>query len=211
MNKKNKNLYNDLKGMTLPEMLVGVFVVTLLLGIISLLIIRSFYVNRYTIEQGLNTAEVQKTVRIFTRNVREAKQADNGAYMIESADDFELTFFANIDDDDVTERLHYYLEDNKLKLGIADPSGFPLAYPAGDEEVRIIGNGIVNTGSQPIFYYYNKEYPVDTDNNPLATPPDIQDIGMVRLDIYVNVNTEQVPNSTHMETFVRPRNIDYDN
>lgn len=197
--------------MTLPEMLVGVFVVTLLLGIISTLIIRSFYVNRYTIEQGLNTAEVQKTVRIFTRNMREAKQADNGAYMIESADDFELTFFANIDDDDATERLHYYLEDNQLRLGIADPSGFPLEYPVGDEEVRIIGNGIVNTAFQPIFYYYNKQYPIDTDNNPLATPPDIQDIGMVRLDIYVNVNTAEVPDSTHMETFVRPRNIDYEN
>ena len=205
---KIKNSKLNSRGMTLPEMLVGVFVVTLLLGIISTLIIRAFYVNRHTIEQGLNTAEVQKTVRLFTRNMREAKQADDGAYMLETAEDFELEFYANIDDDQATERLTYYLEDSTLKLGITEATGFPLAYSDDFDEVRFIGNGVVNNGSQPLFYYYNKEYPIDTDNNPLTTPADIQEIGMIRLDLFVNVNTEEVPDSTHMETFVRPRNID---
>lgn len=204
-----KKLIKDEKGMTLVEMLIGIVVLVMLLGLISALILRAFYINRFTLEQGLNAAEVQKTVRVFTRNLREATQADDGAYMIQSADDFELTFFANIDSDDAVERLHYYLEDHQLKLGITEPSGFPVSYPAGDTEVRIIGNGIVNTGSQPVFYYYNKDYPVDTINNPLSTPPTLQEIGLVKLDIYVNVNTTQVPNSTHMETFVRPRNISY--
>ncbi len=86
--------------------------------------------------------------------------------------------------------------------------GFPLSYPEADEgDPKIIGNGIVNDDDQPIFYYYNKQYPIDTENNPLATPSDVQDIGMVKLDMHVNVDTSQVPNSAHMETFVRPRNI----
>lgn len=205
--KIKKNKPNWL-GMTLPEVLVGVFVVTLLLGIISTLIIRAFYVNRYTIEQGLNTAEVQKTIRLFTRNMREAKQADNGAYMLETAEDFELEFYANIDDDQATERLTYYLEDNILKLGITEATGFPLAYPGDFDEVRFIGNGVVNNGSQPLFYYYNREYPIDTDNNPLTTPANVEEIGLIKLDLFVNVNTEEVPDSTHMETFIRPRNIE---
>jgi len=197
----------DKRGMTLPEMLVAVFVLALLLGIISTLLMKSFYINRFTIEQGLNTAEVQKTVRTFTKNLREAKQADDGAYMLETAEDFELVFYSNIDSDQETERLHYYLEDNKLKLGTTEAAGFPLAYPESDDEVKIIGNGVVNNESQPLFYYYNREYPIDTVSNPLATPPDIQEVGMVMLDIYVNVNTDQVPDSTHVGTFVRPRNI----
>ena len=150
-------MITDNRGMTFIEMLIGLVVLVMLLGIISTLLIKSFYINRFTIEQGLNTAEVQKTVRIFTRNLREAKQSDNGAYMIESGADFDLVFFANIDSDGATERLHYFLDDYKLKLGIAEPSGFPLTYPVGDSEVKIIGNGIVNNASQPLFYYYNNE------------------------------------------------------
>lgn len=203
-------LTSDQKGMTLIEMLVGLVILVSLLGIITLLIIKSFYINRFTIEQGLNTAEIQKTMHVFTSNLREAKQADDGAYMIESADDFDLVFFANIDDDSATERLHYYLQDSQLLLGLAEviEGSFPLVYPAADDvPPKIIGNGIVNDVSQPLFYYYNKQYPVDTENNPLATPSDVQDIGMVKLDMYVNVDTTQVPNSAHMETFVRPRNI----
>lgn len=197
----------DQKGMTIIELLVSVAVLTLLMGIISLLMFKAFYVDRYTLEQGMNTAEVQKTIRIFTRNLREAKQSDSGGYMIDAADEFELTFFANIDSDQETERLHYYMEDNQLKVGIAEASGFPLEYPVDDSEIRIIGNGLVNNASQPLFYYYNKEYPIDTANNPLTSPPDIEEIGMVKIDLYVNVNTNQVPDSTHMETFIRPRNI----
>lgn len=202
----NKKRY-DQRGMSIVELLVATSILIILMGVLSVVMLRTFYVNRFTIEQGMNVAEVQKTIRSFTAKLREAKQADDGAYLIMLADDNELTFYANIDSDSATERLHYFVEDNKLKLGIAESSGFPVTYPVNDEEVRIVGNGIVNNVSQPVFHYYNRDYPTDTVNNPLSTPVDPVDIGMVKIDLYVNVNTIQVPDSTHMETFVRPRNI----
>lgn len=202
-----KDFLKDQKGMSIIELVVATSILVLLMGMLATLLLRAFYVNRFTIEQGLNTAEVQKTIRTFTAKVREAKQSDAGGYLIELADENELIFFANIDDDDATERVHYFLEDNKLKMGIAESVGFPAAYPAGDDEVRIVGNGIVNNAGQSLFYYYNRDYPVDVVNNPLAVPANPVDIGMVKIDLYVNVNTIQVPDSAHMQTFVRPRNI----
>jgi hypothetical protein len=99
------------------------------------------------------------------------------------------------------------VEDYQLKIGSSNPSAFPVSYPAEDEEVKIIGNGIVNTASQPLFYYYNQDYPSDVINNPLTTPASLQDIGMIQIDLYVNIDTEHAPDSMRMSTFVRPRNI----
>ncbi len=202
-----KKIIQNKQGMSIVELIVATSILVILMGVLSLVMIRAFYVNRFIIEQGMNVAEVQKTIRSFTAKLREAKQSDSGAYLIKSAEDEELIFYANIDDDSVTERLHYFIEDNKLKLGIADSVGFPVDYPVNDESVRIVGNGIVNNASQPIFQYYNRDYLTDTTNNPLSTPIDPVDIGMVKIDLYVNVNAIQVPDSTHMETFVRPRNV----
>lgn len=193
--------------MSLVELIVATSILVILIGMLSLMMLRAFYINRFTIEQGMNVAEVQKTIRSFTAKLREAKQSDAGGYLIELADDNELTFFANIDSDDATERLHYFVEDNKLKLGVSESSGFPVEYPVNDESVRIVGNGIVNTSSQPMFQYFNRDYPTDIVNNPLTTPVDPVDVGMVKIDLYVNVNTIEVPDSTHMETFIRPRNV----
>lgn len=202
-NKKNDNK----KGMTLVEVLVVCSVMTVLMGIISVMIIRSFSVNKYTIEQGLNTNALQTSLRNFSRHLREARQSDAGGYLIEYADDFEIYYFADIDNDSITERVHYFLENYQLKIGSSKPSGFPSVYPVEDEEIKILGNGIVNNTTQPLFYYYNQDYPIDTANNPLTTPASPDEIGMVQIDLYVNIDTAHVPDSMRMGTFVRPRNI----
>lgn len=206
-NKQKSNFFADEDGMSIVELIVATSILVLLMGVLSLIMLRAFYINRFTIEQGMNVAEVQKTIRSFTAKLREAKQSDAGGYLIGLAADDELTFFADIDDDAAIERLHYYVDSHKLMLGVSESSGFPASYPANDDSVRIVGNGVVNTASQPLFQYYNREYPTDTVNNPLATPVDPVSIGMVKIDLYINVNTTKVPDSTHMETFVRPRNI----
>ena len=83
----------------------------------------------------------------------------------------------------------------------------PAVYPEEDDKEKIIGNGIMNTGGQPIFYYYTKEYPLEAEGNPIDTPVSPNNIGLIKLDIHANINPEQAPNSMRMETFVRPRNI----
>ncbi|MDA3814853.1 MAG: type II secretion system protein [Patescibacteria group bacterium] len=197
----------DERGMTLVELVMACSIMVLLMGIISVMIIRSFFVNKYTFEQGLNATALQSSLSNFSRYLREARQSDAGGYLIEYADDFELYFFADIDNDSVTERVHYFVENYQLKIGSSDPNGFPVSYPAEDEEIRIIGNGVVNNATQPVFYYYNQDYPSDVINNPLTAPVSPQEIGMIKIDLYVNIDTTHVPDSMRMGTFVRPRNI----
>jgi hypothetical protein len=73
--------------------------------------------------------------------------------------------------------------------------------------VNIIGNGIVNTQVQPIFYYYESGYYGQVNQNAIATPATPAQIGLVKIDLYVNTDPGNMPENTHMETFIRPRNI----
>ena len=195
------------KGMTLIEVMVASFIIVLLSGMLSVLITKTFFVNRYTIEQGLNISAIESSLKNFSKYLREARQSDAGAYLIDSASDFELIFYADVDDDPVIERVHYFLENNQLKIGTSDPSGFPVVYPVEDEEVKIVGNGITNNAEQPIFYYYNQDYPTDIENNPLLSPVSPEEIGLIKIDVYANTNPDHVPENSRMETFIRPRNI----
>ncbi|MDD3607447.1 MAG: prepilin-type N-terminal cleavage/methylation domain-containing protein [Candidatus Moranbacteria bacterium] len=197
----------DKKGMTLVEVSVACSVMVILAGIMSLLVIKSFAVNRYSIEQGLNTAFIQNTLTKFSKHLREARQSDEGGYLIESAEDFDLVFYANVDADPAIERVHYFLENTQLKIGISEASGFPPKYSETDQLVNIIGNGIVNTQVQPIFYYYESGYYGQVNQNAIATPATPAQIGLVKIDLYVNTDPGNMPENTHMETFIRPRNI----
>jgi prepilin-type N-terminal cleavage/methylation domain-containing protein len=205
LNRSNSNI----KGMTLVEMIMATAILTLVSAVITLVLIRTYSVNKYTIEQGLNNSNLQLSVGNFTKNVREARQSDAGAYLIFSGEDFNLKFFSDVDNDSTTERLHYFLEDEYFKLGISKPFGFPPQYPDGDEEVKIVGSNILNQNDEPIFYYYNGENLSDLENNPLSTPITPDDVSLIKLHLITNVNPDQNTKNTEIETLVRPRNIKY--
>jgi len=197
------------KGMTLIELTTASAILIIISSIAVIALVKTFSINRRTIAQGLNTSNLQLSISNFTKNIREARQSDAGGYLIFSGNDFDLRFFADIDNDSVTEKIHYFLEDGCFKLGISNPSGFPAQYPTDDEEVKIIGGHIVNEASEPIFYYYDGENLSDLENNPLATPITPDDVSLIKLHLITNVDPDQNSRNMDLETLVRPRNIEY--
>jgi hypothetical protein len=197
------------RGMTVVELVTASAILTLISGIMAIVLIRTYRVNDYTIRQGLNNSNLRSAVSDFTQNIREARQSDAGGYLILSGDDFDLKFFADIDGDTETEKLHYFLENNYLKLGISDPSGFPPQYPTNDEEIRIVGSNILNQVSEPIFYYYNGENLSDLEDNPLETPIIPDEVSLIKLHLIADVDPDENSTKTEIETLVRPRNVRY--
>lgn len=195
--------------MTIVEMMTATTILVLISGIVAIALMRTYSINKYTIEQGLNNSNLQLSISNFTKNIREARQSDAGDYLILSGNDFSLKFFSDVDDDTVVERLHYFLEDEYFKLGVTKPTGFPLQYSASDEEIKIIGGNILNDTTEPIFYYYNGENLSDLENNPLETPITPNDVSLIKLHLITNVNPEQNPTDMQLETLVRPRNVEY--
>lgn len=196
--------------MTLVELVTVSTVLVLVSGAIAIALSKTFFVNKYTIEQGLNNNALQVTINNFSKHIREARQSDSGGYLLEKANDFEIVFYTDLDDDQITERVRYFLDNNQLKIGASEPSGFPVEYPEGDENVRIVAQGIVNDSNDPVFYYYNSDFPSDTENNPLSTPASVEDVSLIRIYIQANVDPDHSPDNMEIETFVKPRNIGID-
>lgn len=204
-----------LKGLTLVEMLVAIFILSAGMLGFSLLFSASWKSNKFILETGVTSIQVNRASAGIINNLRKVRQADNGDYPIESADDFDIQVYLDIDNDGVTERVHYWLDDpnDRLMRGIREPSNAqPPTYAAGDETTSIIAEYIVNDATQPLFYYYNENYPGDTVNNPLATPASIGDIRLVRVLIRMNIDPIKAPNNINIESFVDLRNLEsYDN
>lgn len=203
------------KGLTLVEMLVAIFILSAGMLGFSLLFSSSWKSNKFILETGVTSIRVNRASTEIINNLRKVRQADNGDYPIESADDFDIQVYLDVDNDGVTERVHYWLDDvnDRLMRGIREPSAAqPPTYAAGDGTTSTIAEYIVNDATQPLFYYYNENYPGDTVNNPLATPASVGDIRLVRVFIRMNIDPIKAPNNINIESFVDLRNLEsYDN
>lgn len=203
-----KRIPNKLRGMTLLEMLIAIGVVGISMTGFSLLFLRSFDGNKAILEAGLASASASRTVANTVREIREARQGDNGDYPLESGTGLDLKFYANADDDPETERVHYYLFADELRRGVADPlATVPVTYPAGDDTVTLLTDYVTNTAADPIFLYYNKDYPGDTTNNPLSTPVNVGDTRLIGVRLRVNIDPIRAPNNIYIESFAELRNL----
>lgn len=196
------------------EMLVAIAVALIIMQGFTLMFLKTWDINKFILEEGLASAAASHATNKLVIQLRGTQQADNGDYPIESANQFSIIFYCDIDDDGVVEKVHYFLDDanDQLKVGISNPNaGNPVTYPAVDSTVAVVASYVVNDNTDPIFYYYNKNYPGDTVNNPLATPANVGDIEMIRIHLYVNINPVHAPDNINIESFVDLRNLhDYE-
>jgi len=205
-----KNIDNN--GMTIIEMMVAISIFIIAITGFTSLFLRSWKVNSYTLEMGQSSLAASQGVSTMVNYLRKVRQADDGSYPIKLAGEQELLVFSDYDRDGITERLHFYLQDGQIKMGITDPTGgMPKSYPTNDQEIKILAEDVVNTELEPIFHYYNNNYPGDNINNPLQYPMDVSTIRLV--EIFLKVNTDTIRNQDSIETqsFVELRNLnDYD-
>jgi prepilin-type N-terminal cleavage/methylation domain-containing protein len=206
-NKINK-IISGKKGMTLVEMLIAMFIFVMIMFGSTYLLSQIYKRYGFAMEQGMSTHAVQHSLKIILEEIRGVRQSDAGSYPIEEAGDNSFTVFSDTDKDGITERIHYFLEEEKIKEGVTEPSGTPPAYPEGDQSVSVISEHVVNTVEQPLFYYYNGDYPVDQENNPLGAPvTSPSDIRMVKIDIYYNLDPNRSPDNVRLESYVELRNL----
>lgn len=203
-----KKIFYWKKGMTLVEMLIAMFIFVMIMFGSTFLLSQIYKRYGFAMEQGMSTHAVQHSLKIILEEIRGVRQSDAGSYPIEEADNNSFIVFSDLDKDGTTERVHYFLENEEIKKGVTEPSGTPPSYPEGDQTVSLITEHVVNTAGQPLFYYYNGDYPVDQVNNPLSTPVSpISDIRMVKIDIYYNLDPNRSPDNVRLESYVELRNL----
>ncbi len=199
---------NFKKGMTMIEVMVSIAIFSMAIAGFSMLFSRSWKFNSFAYEEGESTRMASNTINNIVSDLRKVRQADNGEYPVKSAANNDLVVYIDIDRDNATERVHYFLQNGSLRRGISKPSGNPVTYPASDSTVATLANYIVNDSSHPIFYYYNKNYPGDTANNPLSTPvSSVKNIRLVRVNLMINIKPGVAPDNISVESFAELRNL----
>lgn len=209
MKKKVSKKYS---GMTFVEMIMAIAIFTIGMEGFTLLFARTWKINSYTLEMGQSTMAVSQGLNKMVDYIRRARQGDDGAFPVKLADDDELTFFCDYDKDGITERIHLYKNNTNIRMGVTNPTAtLPKTYPAGDQEDYLIVSDIVNNISTPIFYYFNKDYPADTTNNPLTTPAHLIDVKMAKVYLEINIDPGRGPENVKIQSFVALRNLnEYD-
>lgn len=198
--------------MTLVELLVAIAVVLIVMEGFTLLLIRSWDTNKFILEEGRASLAASHATNKIISELRSIRQGDDGDFPVESGASFDLKVYFDIDHDDVTERVHYYLDKNadELKKGIAKPlDTIPITYPVNDDSVSTTTTYVVNTDDNPVFYYYNRNYPGDTTNNPLTVPLDskVSEVKLIRVHLLINIDPIHAPNNVNIESFADLRNL----
>lgn len=193
-------------GFTLIEILVFMGILVILgAGFLGLQYV--FSQNQVTAWQNyLNVEDANNIMATMAKEIRDARQSELGTYLLDTAEDNQIIFFADIDYDDVTERVRYTLTGNTLVKGVIEPEGTPVTYPDASETATTLSTNIRNDTS-PMFTYYNSDWPSDTVNNPLIPDDRISQTRIVRIIIVSNTNEETDTDYT-LESSVRIRMLD---
>jgi len=221
-----KNYKN--KSFTLIETLMAITVFALAMGTISALVVMTYRIQDYTWQQSRAIEEAEKGVETMIKEIREAILGDDGFYTIEKADDNEFIFYSDIDKDEETERVRYYIDGLDFKKEVIKPTTCcPIEYikdkdnPGYTGQVIILSHNIRNDISDPsqnIFKYYDEDWmgsvfcevnPSEESciDNPLPTPTRLKKTRLMYLFLIVNFDPDKIPKGYELVSGVQIRNL----
>lgn len=191
-------------GFTLWEILiVSAIVVLLALAIFTLG--RDIFVSNYYAQKSLVAeSDAKSALTKMIKELREATPAVTGAYPLELASTTELIFYGDVDNDNISERVRYFLDGRALKRGLINPTGQPPSYQPETEVVATLANDMVN---QLVFSYYDRSYDSTASSSPLASPAAIQNIRLIKVELLIDADPNRSPIPLYLTSQVMLRNL----
>ncbi len=195
------------KGLTLIEVLFA-FTVFLFVtfGTFTLYSISS-KADRNIWESSFVQSSASKIAQTFVDEIRTANYSTVGGYPLALATSTEIIFFANIDSDNLIERVRYFADGNIFKKGITKPTEEILyKYNTSTETIsELIYN--LKTPLEPIFYYYDESYNGTTVTSSMSYPVLLPYIQVVGIKLRVNQNSNINAPFFEIETKAQLRNL----
>lgn len=197
---------HDKHGFTLIEIIVAVFVMTLMSASV-IAFLRSTSRNTGMIQESLTSqSQSRKVLQKFTSEIRSALPAFDGANVIASASSTAIIFYANIDSDQYTEKLRYELVGTKLVRGVTKFNTVSGHYDLA-ETVNTVVSSVDTTATTSLFAYYDKLYDGQSTYPSLSAPVDIAKIRLVRFNLPINSYGRYGKNQTAYSVQVAFRNL----
>ena len=175
------------RGFSFIEMIVvfGIFTMTMISVTSS--IVYFYRSNTYSVEQVTAIFSGRKGIENFTRDIREAVYAENGAYPISSIATSTVTFYADVDEVVDIEKVRYFLEAGNLKRGIIKASGVPPVYTAA-ESIATVSDYVRNIEKNVDMFTYKS-----ATSTVILNASSTQLVRTVDISLIVNVNPNRLP------------------
>lgn len=191
-------------GFTLVELLISIALFSMML-----LMIASFTENIFSYKKGFsNTLSVYDSSRTILQpiasEIRSATTSSLGAYPIDTASATTFTFFTDINNDGLKEKIRYFLSGTTLRKGVISPAGSPLNYNGAETLTDVVYN-VINTGANPIFEYYDTNY--SGSSSALTQPVDISTIRLLKITLLLDADINNPPDAAIITTQISFRNL----
>ena len=185
------------------EILISVSIFVLIIGVLTLLAKNIFSYDSF-ISSGLNSVDISRVaLKTMTAEIRSASNSSNGAYSIDSATPTSFSFYGDINNDGLKERIRYFMSGTILKKGVLKPTGNPPTYISANETVTNFVKNITNIST--IFLYYDKNY--DGTTAALLTPINVNLIRLVKITLTTDEDPNRPPIPVTLTTQVSIRNL----
>lgn len=192
------------RGYILTELLVSIAVFGIVLAFFGVMFSHNMRAFNRAKSREYVEEQVTTIVKKISRNIREMRSSDAGAYPLSQATDTSITFFSNIDSDDDIERVRYTLNGTLIELGIIQPTGTPASYPVNNEIVTTIARGVYN-GGQPLFSYFDSSF--TGSQQPLTLPVNLSSVRVVKVQAFIDDSPTQEPAAQELVFYVQLRNL----
>ena len=198
------NKHNPKSGFTLIEVLVSIFILTLIGLAVSSFFKDIFSFNRIISGSLAAQNEARRALKTMSAEIRTASPSSLGAYPLTQTAASSFAFYTNIDGDSFKEQVRYFLEGATLKKGVIKPSGSPLTYNPANEIITELIHGVANAAT-PTFSYYDENY--DGTTQGLVEPINISVVRLVGITVVIDYDPTQPPGPMTLTTQINMRNL----
>ena len=183
MKNKKIKIQNIRSGFSLVEVLVAIFIVSLIMMAVGAFQADVFKLNS-VIQSGLSSQnDARKIIRPMVDEVRSASESSVGSYPIATATETVFTFYSDIDNDSLKERVRYFLDGSDFKKGVLKPTGSPFVYDESNENITEVVHNVINS---EIFSYFDSSYDGTSSYPPLDHPVSSSVIRLVKIELVVD-------------------------
>lgn len=183
IHKKNHSI--STKGFTFVEVIIAVFLFSVIVALTAGFVVYYFRNYSFTFEEQQQVSQAQSALTQMIREIRKARLGDDGSWPLVQTDDDVFIFYADVNGDNRSDRVRYFLNGTELQRGVIQPTAVPVTYPVANEVITTLISSVEATSS-PVFRYYNGDWPADTINNPLSAADRTLNTRFVK--IYIRLN-----------------------
>lgn len=190
-------------GMTVIEVIVAVALGSILLVALLRFLVVGYPLSKVTFLQANSNETARVQLHRIAKELRKTRNSDVGSYALVEMLPQKIVFYADVDDDDDTERVRYELSGTELVRGVIHPTGTPAVYDEASEQEVVVTSHIRNDDI-PIFTYYSGDYPEDTQE---LTPVDVTEVKYMQFFLLIDADPDNDPAPVEVRSQVQIRNL----